>query len=265
MMGHSLREKMKKNFAICWNNLRAFRPKLEKSKRLVNQQETLTKDPQRLYASNFLYWLIGFIEGDGCLTSDKNNRLYLFIVQKDPKVLYKIKDFFKFGSVTKHNKIYYRYAVSKKEDIITIYNLLNGQLILKKSIRKFELWSKILNLPIVSNTNQSIHPYWLTGFIDAEGCFNTYWVKDKRYKLNGRFRYRFVIGQTDELEILTYIKKVIGNNKGSIQIKNNHYIYSLWGNKDQLLYHLDKYKLLTNKRDDYISWKRKLKIKSTML
>jgi hypothetical protein len=48
---------------------------------------------------------------------------------------------------------------------------------------------------------------WLSGFIDAEGCFSINRSMDKRYSLGYRVRCRFLIDQKDEKAILEEIRK----------------------------------------------------------
>ena len=208
--------------------------------------------------NQFLSWFCGFTEGDGSLIVSKE-RMYFYLVQKDPKILYLIKKKLGFGYVRKHNQSY-RYEVTNKQHIKLLYHLFNGNFILKKTQQKLLKWSQILELDykrsIPLHNLFLFENSWLSGWIDAEGCFNSYWVKDSRYKIGGRIRHRFVIGQTDELEMLNKLQDTI--TSGSIQQYNNHYVYSLWGKKYQqeLIKYLEKNKLRTLKRIDYLRWKR---------
>ena len=43
---------------------------------------------------------------------------------------------------------------------------------------------------------------WLSGFIDAEGCFNAQTITDSKYSLGFRVRLRFIVNQKDENDIL---------------------------------------------------------------
>ncbi len=52
---------------------------------------------------NFLEWFIGFAEGDGCFESrlaDGRPRISFAIAQKDPQLIYKVKEGLGFGSVS---------------------------------------------------------------------------------------------------------------------------------------------------------------------
>ena len=70
------------------------------------------------------------------------NRVTFEITQKDPKIIYKIRTLLGFGkveSITKKNgQVYFRYFTSKREHILRLTSLFNGNLILNKRQRQFE-------------------------------------------------------------------------------------------------------------------------------
>ena len=51
-----------------------------------------------------------------------------------------------------------------------------------------------------------INNSWLSGFIDAEGCFNAQTITEKRYSLGFTVRLRFIVYQKNENDILKQIK-----------------------------------------------------------
>ena len=141
----------------------------------------------------FNEWFIGFFEGNGSFNINyKSNRCLLIINQKDIKVLVYIKDSFKIGSLKKYNGIN-RLTISSKEDMYYVINILNGNLILNKTNERLKLWISFYNKfykldphnsyyityrgPGQFNENSS----WLSGFIDAEGCFNIRIVDYKKH------------------------------------------------------------------------------------
>jgi hypothetical protein len=137
---------------------------------------------------SFLEWFIGFAEGDGSFCVNKMH-LSFEIVQKDPKVLFLIKKTLGFGRVRKWtcsetDISYWIYHVDNKANIQRIISLFNGNLVLPK--RRFQLntWIKAAEetncLPadfenkqtdIFAGVEVSLKSAWLSGFIDAEGCF----------------------------------------------------------------------------------------------
>ena len=129
------------------------------------------------------YWLTGFFEGDGCLTSYTNvNGVvdYTFVLtQKNPQILYKVQKYLGTGSIhiSKEGDAYLR--VRNKEGLLKIAELLNGKLVLKKRIEQYTEWVNGLNkkygkslVPIMEPASLSWGNAWLTGFGDADGSFN---------------------------------------------------------------------------------------------
>lgn len=143
----------------------------------------------------FNTWFTGFFEGDGSFNINTNNsRCSLVINQKDLKVLIFIKNELKVGNIKEYSG-YYRWVVSKKEELFQVILILNGSLILNKTNNKLKKWIDNYNIyynldsedeyfilykgPSVFDINNS----WLAGFIDAEGCFNVRIVNFKKKKI----------------------------------------------------------------------------------
>jgi len=100
-----------------------------------NQKQDLS---QRYYPSWFVDWFVGFTEGDGGFyINSSERRLFFKIRQADPKILHYIKNYFGFGSVTADADGYYSYAVSAQADILVLFNLFNGKLVLGKVNDRF--------------------------------------------------------------------------------------------------------------------------------
>ena len=88
--------------------------------KLDNQQETFLKGSSETtrrttFNTDKLYWLIGFLEGDGSFIKS-NDRYFFILTQNELIVLYKIKKFLGFGRVQKHGK-YFRYIITVKKDL----------------------------------------------------------------------------------------------------------------------------------------------------
>lgn len=78
-----------------------------------------------------------------------------------------------------NNNKYFRLIITNPKDIYLLTLLFNGNLVLKHRINQLNNWIKILNdkynynLILLSQPKDiSLSDAWLSGFIDAEGCFN---------------------------------------------------------------------------------------------
>lgn len=179
----------------------------------------------------FLEWFIGFTEGDGSfIVSNKRN--YFIINQKNLKILYKIKKFLGFGQVLKYsqnNKSYGRYVVQDQLNCKRLAYIFNGNLILEKTNLRFRFWLKTLNIqPLEKKGILQLNNAWLSGFIDAEGCF---WIKIRKnfnYKSNFKVEKKFIINQKGELPFFYSLKQLFkSNTKIQKTIKNNSIYYKL--------------------------------------
>jgi hypothetical protein len=103
----------------------------------------------------------------------------------------------------------------------------------------------------------SINPYFVTGFIDAEGCFHIAITLRAESKFNVRVRTIFQIGvHIEELPLLLSIQEYF-NGVGRItkDIKKKEARYVVSKPEDILKFiipHLESYPLLTNKNLDFI-------------
>ena len=141
------------------------------AKNTVSHKKTINKD--------FLEWFIGFTEGDGSFIVS-NNRLFFIINQKQEKILHNIRTNLGFGKVSTY-KNYSRFIVADKNNIDKLIFIFNGNLVLDKTNTRFLSWLQAKN----QYCNEKIHYLnkkkllsfkdnaWLSGFIDAEGCFNS--------------------------------------------------------------------------------------------
>ena len=112
---------------------------------------------------------------------------------------------------------------------------------------------------------KALHPEWVTGFIDAEGCFSIA-VKKKNDKLKLGWKVQLIfqmeLHSCDE-EILICIQVyfsgigLIYPNKKRTSVR-----FELSSLKDLeiLIKHLDRYPLITQKQADYILWKQAFEI-----
>nr|YP_009367504.1 putative LAGLIDADG homing endonuclease [Pseudoneochloris marina]ARK14542.1 putative LAGLIDADG homing endonuclease [Pseudoneochloris marina] len=151
---------------------------------------------------SFLEWFIGFFEGDGSFyyrekriqtrfCNDKSyqeticERLVFSICQRERIIIEHIANTFGFGQVSKfiqNEKTYWRWTLTSKKSIENIAYLLSGNLILLKRQQQFlkciEIGQKkgMFKPPFDKTKPWSskicLTNAWLSGFIDAEGCFS---------------------------------------------------------------------------------------------
>lgn len=162
-------------------------------------------------------WFIGFTEGDGCFTYDKNASTLGFIIrQKEPKILFKIKKLLGFGSVYLASDGYWNFTVRAQKNLNQLIDIFNGNLFLDKRIVQFENWVKLFNLKyntaIQVNFNRrqfSLQDQWLCGFADQGGSLNIH-LTTRSDNGKTRLRLRFYLDQTDRKDCLTLIQSFIG-------------------------------------------------------
>ena len=180
-----------------------------------------TNVPQRIVShksfvkNSFLEWFIGFSEGDGSFIVS-NKRLFFIINQKQEKVLYYIRANLGFGKVSKYLS-YSRYIVADRNCVDKLISIFNGNLVLDKTNHRFALWLTARNQYshekiCYRGINQFVDFHnngWLSGFTDAEGCFNAQKLKDSRYTLGFRVRLRFLLDQKGEYALFEKIRSFL--------------------------------------------------------
>lgn len=209
--------------------------------------------PQHIktYSPHFLAWFVGFSEGDGSFIIDsKNKRLFFTITQKESACLHRLRTELGFGLIcndTKNPEMK-RFTVTHRDQIKILIHIFNGNLLLKKTNHRFALWvnhynkltgdsikvisrwenvdsldspdftrSRIRMTPETSKClrNESLlwKTSWLAGFLEAEGCFSAIRKKTSIY-------FRFILDQTNELEILLAIRFLF-LDQGSVWIRKH--------------------------------------------
>src|SRR5690606_19836455 len=117
-----------------------------------------------------------------------NNRLQFVVTQKERKILDEIKDNLGFGRIkhftsTKNKNEFHRFIVDNNENILILTHLFNGNFILKHRQSQLEFWINVLNSKnlnkednqielLNNNLMPTLKDSWISGFTDAEGCFN---------------------------------------------------------------------------------------------
>lgn len=211
--------------------------------------------------THFLEWFIGFAEGDGSFIVS-NTRLFFIINQKEEKILHIIHTFLGFGKVSKY-KTYSRFIVADKTNIDRLISIFNGNLVLEKTNARFVSWLHARNM----YTNEKIiylgknefdsfeNNAWLSGFIDAEGCFNSVKQKNLKCKIGFTVNLRFIIDQKSEISILKKIQVFLqsGNIQKRLKTKNMYRIVvSHRKSHEILIKYLNRYALRTIKKVSYL-------------
>ncbi len=247
------------NIAVCWNSLvliGTFRCKNSISytrsagnpyisKRNLKSSSETTRDTSfnftrfnNHYTShygrptpdfNWLCWLIGFIEGDGAILTSKGRQTFV-LTQKEGAILYHIKDILGFGTVTFFDTPsggYYRYIVRDKMGINTLFLLFNGNLVLPHRITQLTVWRNILSLNIIlESVIPTLNDAWLSGFTDAEGCFNVN-ISPRSNTVTGyRVILRFLLDQKNREAVLLLIRNLFGFGNVSLRSGTNQ-VYRL--------------------------------------
>jgi len=133
---------------------------------------------------SFLEWFVGFSEGNANFCSrvqDNRVKLSFEIIQKDAKLMYKIRTMLGFGKVSSFihtDQIYWKYSVEDKRGLQRIMLLFNGNFVLPKRYEEFLDWvssakSICPSYFVVKKqcVQVSLQTGWLAGFIEAKGCF----------------------------------------------------------------------------------------------
>ena len=179
---------------------------------------------------HFLEWFVGFSEGDGSFIISKKQCSFV-INQKDLKILYKIKKVLGFGRVYKYgqnNEQFGRYIVGDKKNCERLVAIFNGNLVLEKTRVRFQLWAKMLNQNYIFSmkTGQlQLNNAWLSGFIDAEGCFYAKIRKSPKNKFGLKIEKKFSLNQKGEQRFFSDLKKLLKSNAQIRKIKKRTSTY----------------------------------------
>ena len=116
--------------------------------------------------------------------------------------------------------------------------------------------------PNPSNKNSYyLHPYYITGFADGEGCFTTSIFKDSRRLTGWQVKPVFKINlHKRDLKILEAIQRTLGVGKIYHCTGGNavEYRVSSLKNLRVIVNHFDKYPLITQKLADYLLFQQSI-------
>ena len=206
---------------------------------------------------NWLGWFVGFTEGDGWIGINENIPVFV-LTQKESKILYEIRDILNFGYVKDFGK-FSRFIVRDRSNVFLLFQLFNGNLHTKHKIGQLEELGKLFKdqnkynpLEVITEpVKLSLNNSWLSGFVDAEGCFNVYVYKNIK-----SLSLRFIVDQQEGLSIFNELRFILGT--GSIYArKNNNYRFAVT-KLDKLalvVEYFNVYILRTKKQLAFEKWK----------
>lgn len=118
--------------------------------------------------------------------------------------------------------------------------------------------SKSPNYNFNKSNSYYLNPYYITGFVDAEGCFTTSIFKDSRMLLKWQVKpiFKITVHNKDK-NILEALQRTWGIGK-IYKHSDNASVYRVSSLKNLkiIINHFDKYPLLTQKSADYFLFKQ---------
>lgn len=228
---------------------------------------------------DFLYWLIGFTEGDGSFIVNKRGYLEFKITQSsvDCQILFYIKKKLGFGSVSVQDKNNgtHQFRVREKLALEAIINIFNGNIATEKTLLRFTEFVHGYNLIYKTNITVkkelkmvTLTDAWLTGFTDAEGCFNVTITAPESLTTpfseipkkagtevqlttcnlqNTRIRFRYILSLKGEKPLLTNLSLLLNGKVSLLKSYNGYNMAVSTTNLGTILTYLKKYPLKTKK------------------
>ena len=252
---------------MVWNNDFIFYEFYKEYARLLPEYEL----PQR----EDLIWLIGFFEGDGCLTKATRGDLSFVITQhtNDIQILHEIISILKFGKVIKQGERTSRYIIQDMKCLYLIILLLNGNIVLPSRKIQLKNFIKFFDMRIIKmSRNKFLIPQnkkiifldydilpsltnsWLSGFCDAEGCFTVSLLENSI-----AYIIRFIVSQkfASNLPILSHLIVLFGCGTIVPHHHKDNFSFVINGSKNCLsIYnYFDTFCLRTKKYNSYLLWK----------
>ena len=223
----------------------------------------------------FLEWFVGFTEGDGCFFSGLEEgrlRLRFTLGQKDAKLIYKIRKCLGFGYIFRDGD-FFVFRVDDVRGIRRIQSIFNGNLVLPKKQVQFAKWISFkpeiqeptfrLIDPKAKEVLPSLEDAWISGFIEAEGCF--YVKLDPRKNKPAFFSiksYKLTITQKHthgEKAILEHIKQLFKTKTKTYLVKPPSCFRIVMENQksqEVIVKYLQRFCLLGKKRIAAFRWWR---------
>lgn len=237
------------NIAKCWNGLvltgtfnsknlvsytqsagnlytKCLKSSSETTRDTARKFETFNILSNKQISNEWLTWFIGFSEGDAAILINKGKALFV-LTQKEGAILHHVQEVLNFGTVRQYNG-YYRFIVREPQSILLLVHIFNGNLVLSHRLNQLGEWINILNksnnMELVLNPTlmkPNLSDAWLSGFTDAEGCFNIAIQPQPRLNTITGYRVviRFLLDQKDAESTLLYIRDLF--KFGQVNIRKN--------------------------------------------
>ena len=268
------------NPAICWNSLvltstfnsknlfsytqsagnlytKSLRSSSETICETSRNLETFNKHSNKSISNEWLTWFIGFAEGDGAILTTKNKARFV-LTQKEGAILHHVQEVLGFGTVRQFEG-YYRFIVTEPQSILLLVYIFNGNLVLPYRVKQLGEWIKVLNnelnLTLVLNSTimkPSLSDAWLSGFTDAEGCFNIAIQPRVKTVTGYRVSQRFLLDQKNAEFTLLVVRDLFKFGQVSVRKDTNSSVR-------YYRYHNNTFKGLIPVRDYFLTFSLKTK------
>lgn len=204
-------------------------------------------------------------------SNSKGTRVRFVLTQKEGAILFYVQKKLGIGTVkhfpqgTSGNKNdFYRWIVDNPSHILLLAFLFNGNLAFTHRIQQLSLWVQALNHRFGANTIQviitavtvTLQDAWLSGFTDAEGCFNVSVTRNARYALGNVVKMRYILDQKDSTILLT-IQNLFGFGKVTLRTETDGvYRYTATGYKstNDVISYFKAFPLYTKKAQSFDKW-----------
>lgn len=231
-------------------------------------------------SDQWLSWFVGFVEGDGAILNNKG-RLRFVLTQKEEFILLHIKNTLGFGTVRKIDTggtVFYRYIVEDLKGVILLALIFNGNLCITHRVTQLGKWLTDINLKLSTSGSKiyglctpitlittlfkpSLTNAWLSGFTDAEGCFNVSITKRGKTVSGYRVNLRFILDQKNSLYLLTFIRDLFGYGKVIVRSKDIYRFYcGTFIGLSSVNSYFSSFPLKSKKSISYVNWFKVYKI-----
>lgn len=235
---------------------------------------------EKSISPQFLTWFIGFVEGDGSF--QKDGHLKITQSSTDVQILYRIKTTMGFGTVRIQDRKSNTHCWITNMDqkcAARLTLLFNGNLITNHKLETFKTWvnywknkknnQEYINLIgsdfiLQDKPNPqliSLDNYWLSGFIDADGCWNIS-ISKTQSKKNPAASVRLEVAAQNDSEWVINVSNLL--NLGRYQ-KNN--VNQCWvvQRRDQLDIMISYIERFPHKTKKSISFNKFCKVRRRIL